>query len=417
MIKKLQHSNRVQLLKKILLISIYVVFGLYCFYIPSFSYRYPLNYIGYPLVFILFILVILYVVLFEKIRIDIRHLLFPCFVLFALLSTILGSKSIREWITLLLLSVTYFITILLYDISPNKKVILNILYLSLLLFAFYFLVVYFKDLLNFKNIKFLRLGEKFANVNIVAGYFVSGAAIGFYYILFFRTKTRFIHILPFSLFLVLGVATGSRSFFLSAIFILLFLLFFKFKKKKILFLGIVLSIIVTLIVLINLPFMNTMKNRFLDMFSTLYGGDKIEGSTVERTVWQKFAFYLGLKNLFIGHGMGGFAVFSGVGVFSHSNLFEVFCNFGITGFFLYHSIWFLSFLYYSKSKNSDKVLALVLLSTYLLRSLFNVYYYNKISSVELSLFLCMCFDRNYSFFFIPSPRRDAILKEIITIEV
>lgn len=376
--------------KKTFKLIILLIFELYVFFIPSFSGRVGFNYIGYFIFAILSAMIILYVSLFSTFRLALKHFLMPIFAVYALLGTIIYSHAYREWLTIFLMSVTYFIFVLFFDEIKNKRVLLYICLFPILCFAFYFIAIYWRELIDISNIGTARLGDYFNNVNAVSNFFAFGFGLSLFLSLFFNKKVEILNIISSPLFFVLGVSTGSRTFIIITALIVMLLVFFKFKKQKVVLLISIALVVVSGVVLISMPFMSNIRERFFDMFKTLFSAEFGESSTIQRIIMQRYAFFLGTKNLFIGLGAGGFATFSGYGTYSHSNIFEVFANFGIIGFISFYFLWFYSF-YYSKKQNSIyKYFAMAFLFAELIHGFFSVLFSSKIAALELAMCISLC---------------------------
>ena len=116
--------------------------------------------------------------------------------------------------------------------------------------------------------------------------------------MFFRKKIRYTFILPSVTLLLVGITTGSRTFIFTLFIILLVFLYFKFQKHKFVYILIVLALLSLFIVLVNLPFMSTLKDRILRAFGTFFGtGTKVDTSSIERAIWMDYGFSLGFRRL------------------------------------------------------------------------------------------------------------------------
>lgn len=383
--------------KKILKIFLCSFLGLYVFSIPSFSGRESFNYLYYAIFIILVILLVLYKKIYSSFNFTLKHFIPFFFSTSSLVGTILYSHAFREWATIFLISFSFFIMVTLFDEINNKRLILYIIYGALLCFSVYFCLRYKKQLFNFTSISSLRLGDYFDNVNAVSMYFTLGLGISLFLALFYKKRIELLNILSSALFFWLGSTTGSRTFIITLFLLTILLVIMRFKRNKILLFTILGCLICLLFLLINLPFMNTIKIRMLDMIRTIFGGTEIEGSTIQRRIMQDYGFFLGIKNMFFGLGAHGFATFSGVGTYSHSNFSEVFCNFGLLGFISFYSIWYICFLNSSKVKDDYKLFAISFLIVELIHSFFAVLFSSKISAFELALFIYLCCPKNLAY--------------------
>ncbi len=224
-----------------------------------------------------------------------------------------------------------------------------------------------------------RLGSYFDNPNGVAAYAIVGVATALYLILFLRNKFRYFFIFPALTSSLVGLTTGSRTFVLVFFIFLAIFLFFKFQNHKWIYLAILVSLIVFGIVFINLPFMSTLRERFIRSLGTIFGFEnKADTSTISRFLWIDYGFVLGSKNLLFGYGSDGFSIYSGVETYSHSNYAEVICNFGVIGFILFYLPLLLLILYSFKDKKVDKRFIFTFSIYFIITGFSTVLYYKKI---------------------------------------
>ena len=109
---KIKSSLKAKKTIKLILASF---FGLYVFFIPAFSGRAGFNYIGYFLFAILSVMVFVYIGLFSSFKLSLKHFLMPIFAAYALIGTVFYSHSYREWLTIFLMGVTYFVFVLFFE--------------------------------------------------------------------------------------------------------------------------------------------------------------------------------------------------------------------------------------------------------------------------------------------------------------
>ena len=120
---KLIHNLRTNtILKKTLEAFVKIMSLVYLFFIPSFSARYPFNYIGYVLFGILTIIVFIYIYLYDKFIIKTEFLFLPIFGVLTFVSTLFGSHEFRRWMTTLIMTLSFLIMFSLISVSsasPN----------------------------------------------------------------------------------------------------------------------------------------------------------------------------------------------------------------------------------------------------------------------------------------------------------
>lgn len=339
-------------------------------------------------------LVILYCFLYDNFKIHKSVLLIPSFCLFALVGTLLYSHQYRAWFSLVLLTISFFVFTYSFKILKNKYLIICIITVSFFLFSLYYIVHYRNEIIDFKSYTsdLFRLGWFFDNPNGVSAYAVIGFSMPLYLVLFWNRKIRFVFILPVMTSLLVGITTGSRTFLVIIVLILLIFLFFKFSKHKFIYLGVVVSITVIGIVLLNMPFLSTMKDRLIRAFGTLFGtASKVDTSTLERAVMIDYGFSLGSRRLFFGYGVDGFSIVSGMGTYAHSNFAETICDFGLLGSILFYLPLFIFFFRTITNKKIDKCFVITFFIYFIIVSFSNVIYYKKMYYLMIAFLFYLVF--------------------------
>lgn len=379
-------------LLKALKMSILCFLFLYIFSLPSFSGRVGYNYVSYVAMALLSILTFLYTMLFSSFKVNYLFLCLPIFIFWSFLGTVIYSHEFRNWFTLVLLFLSFLVIYFACRAFDDISLVLKIMVAALFAFGMYFIYVYRIEIFGYKNTTHFRLGSYFDNENAVGAYFLIGSVLSLYLTLFYKKKIDLLFIISFLLFAVLGITTGSRTFIVSIGAAIIVLLFLRLYNHKFIFLIIVACTIGLSLLLFNLPLLATIKHRFEQMFSTLLGGNSVEMSTIQRILWKKYGFYLGLKNLLIGYGANGFANFSGVGTYSHSNFSELLCNFGLIGFVSYYTnIVFPGFVacykgFKSKGKAMPQwALCITIAFIILVRDMLSITYFSKTTYILVSL--------------------------------
>lgn len=386
LISKLRNSVKI---KKILKVIVCLLLALYCFCVPSFGETTGiLHYTIYISMILLTGFSFLYCFLYKDLKVHPYVFVLVSFVLVALVGTILYSHLYRDWLTLVLLLLSFFSFVYAFKTINSKLLILRIICFAFLLFNLYFCYIYRNELLNISSLASgnLRLGEYFDNVNGVAIFAMFGFAISLYLFLFDKLIFKLISILPCGLSFVVGISTGSRTFILMVVLFAFLFLFFRFKKHKIVFLLISILLISLIVIFLSLPMAATITKRLKEGVQTLLGtANRVDTSTVQRTVFIDYGFYLGQKNLIFGLGTFGFSVFSGVDTYSHCNYSEILCNFGIIGFVLYHASLILLLCSSFANKKCDKPLVISFIIYFLICGISNIFYYKKIYFLILAL--------------------------------
>lgn len=384
--------------RNILYYTVACLVFLYAFTIPMFGGREKWNYIMYGVMALLAGFVALYIILFKEIVNFKRwqYCFIPIFVVFALIGTLAYSHQYRAWSSLLILAASVFVLMQAFSILKSEKLILILITAGIFCFSLYFIYFYKTDIIHFSAFtrEGFRLGFDFDNPNVISAICSIGCFGSLYLLLFWKPKWKYLFILPFLAIGLAGVSTGSRTFIVAILVIALSLLFFRFKKHKLLMLIIIVTTVVLFVVIINLPFAQTLKNRFERFFNTFFNESaRVDTSAIERTLWFDYGFGLGFKNLILGLGVDGFSVFSGVSTYAHSNFAEVICDFGVIGFFIFYSPLFIAAYYTLKNNRKYAPLIITLFIYYLIISLSNVFYYNKFYYLMISLMFYLLFGK------------------------
>lgn len=381
-----------------------VTLGIYVFSVASFGqtnfkirlFNYGI-YLTYISLVLLTIFVFLYAFLYGDFKLKISTLLIPLFAATAFIGTALYSKQFREWATLVFLSFSFLVLLYCFKSLQNKYLIIITISLALFLFTIFYIFYYLKDLLDVSSIVSgkIRLGYDFDNQNGVAAYAAVSFGLSTYLLLFIKKKIRFIFLLQILSSFIVGISTGSRTFFVTCFVFLLIYSFFAFRKHKWIYLISIGTLIVVTAILLSLPTFSFIKQRLLDALGTIFGtATRYDNATVERVTWIDYGIVMGSKNLLFGYGSLGFSIYSGVGTYSHSNYAEVLCDFGIIGFIIFYLPLFLAVYRSIIYKKIDKPFLFGFISYYLLVSFSNVLYYKKMYYIVLSLIFYLAYYDN-----------------------
>lgn len=379
---RIKDSPKVQKACEVL---IYSFFSLYVFSLPSFSSRSHWNIISYVFLACLAFCVIGAFILFKKpFSLQKRLLVVPLFVLFALVGTALHSKEYRRWLTLVLLTVSFFVFYLSFLANNNERRFLRLIVLSLFAFCLYFAFVYRSDLLNLPQTisSGKRLGDYFDNVNTIGAYMSLGAVLSGFLLINRRRKIDFAVIPALLAFLAVGFLTGSRTFLVSIGLSAVCLLLIKFRHLKWKFVFVGIGVVILSIVVLNLPAFSSLRFKMLQAIRTVFdiqdSSIPFDGSTLQRTTWQKYGFYLWSTNPFFGYGANGFAIYSGVGTYTHGNLSECLCDFGLFGTVAFLSAFIIPLVSAFYSRGADRSLVCAIIPYYFLNLFLSVFYYDKV---------------------------------------
>lgn len=391
MLSTLRNSPK---LKAVLIILLVILVGLYAFSIPMFASGnlFPhSNYICYAFVGILGITAIFSTLLYSTFKVRPVLFLIPAFALFAFLGTAIYSHEYRPWLTLVLMAVVVFILFYAFNIINNKKLILLTIISAFALFSIVYIVVLRKEIFVLSN--YGRIGEPFEHPNTLSFYMVIPSIITLYSIYFFKKKLKCILIAPLVMFVFVGLTTGSRAFFIFFIIVFLVLSIFRFRKNKWALIGILSGLVVLVVVLLTIPALSNLRFRLFNGLATIFGASsQPDNSVLQRLAWFEYGFNLGGQKLLTGYGVDGFAIYSGVKTYSHANLSEIVCNFGVIGTILFYCP--LLYLLFTNIKKRSGYSPLIFAFTMfmLVASFANVYYYNKIYYFAIVLVLYVSVD-------------------------
>lgn len=377
---------------KALNIGLFISLAFYIFSIPSFSGIEKLNLISYAFMAISAFIVFLKYSLYEKFVFNPRLLILFIFAIEAFIGTALYSRDFRHWFTIVLLLITFIVFYYSFNLIGDKTLIFRIIAYSLFAFALYFVFHYRSNIFRFKFGE--ALGSYFDNVNTIGTYFSLGSIFFFYLALNGKKKIEWLHIIPCIVMLFLGLFTGSRHFIITTGIALIVMLMVTFKKRKWLAVLIIVSIIGLFFIIIQIPALSVLKEKIDRAITTMFGFGtaKYDPSVVQRVIWPQYGFNIGSRVLLFGYGAEGFSFYSGIGTYSHNTYSEIICNFGLLGCL----IFFFSLLYplvlAIKSKDRSINIIYAIVSFYLVKGFFGVYFASKDAYIMIALLLYLTKD-------------------------
>lgn len=388
-LKNSQKANR------LFMVAIELILLAYVFSIPSFGERTSaIHYVIYATMFLLAISVFIYSLLYRKIKIN-RTVFAPLpFVLFSLIGTIFYSNNYRNWLTVVLLFLTFIIFLFAFVLIGKMEKVLMIVAIAFFAFSVYFILYYRSQILSFDSFKpgAFRLGADFDNENAIAFYASVGFSSSLYIVLFSKKKWRFAFIVSCLSLLLVGIVSGSRTFYLLVLVVVVVYLYFILRKHKIIFFASFVGIILVFVGVLSLPVMSTIRERLLSAIQTIFGTtSRVDTSLTQRIVFFDYGIFLGGKNALIGYGCGGFSIYSGVNTYSHSNYAETLCNFGVIGFLLFYIPLFLPIIFSYKYKMQNKQALYTFTIFFILFGISNVFYFSKIYYLLLALLYYISF--------------------------
>ena len=390
LIERLQNNI---ILKRVLYVSICILCFLYIFSIPSFSGRVKLNLIPYLFMGLLVVATLIYSAVYAK-RVPFK----PFIIVFAFavwcgVGTLVFSHNFRGWLTIILLTITSFTLFIAFVSINNNRLMTLIIAAALFSFCIYYIAFYSKTIFDINALKRggFQLGLDFDNTNSIGFYMFLLYTISLFRLLNYKKRIDLIFIFSIVVALLCGILTGSRSFFINVLISTIAIVISRFKTKKWLAIVILASIFTLAIVIINLPFASFIKEKFLKMFSMILANGS-DTSATERILWQVYGIYLGSKNPFIGYGMNGYAIYSGVGTYTHGNFAEIFCDYGVIGILLFYGTLFILARKSFYGKNEMHFLVFTFCCVFFLDSVISLYYTDKSFYVILGMSFALVFD-------------------------
>ena len=359
--------------------------------LPSFTYREQYNNLTNIFSILLAVVTFIYVLFKGKIVIN-SYIL--CLLLFLIYGAVLTLCTTNTWTTMRSILTLYLLCCVLFTCIINFKnpnfYIISFL-IGLIVLAIWMAIDSKEYIFNFSFEN--RIGDEFGNLNSVGVMLSIGSTISCYYI--FKNKKYYFFLLIFPIvFGFLLIITGSKTAIVTYILGFLLSLYFLFGKKKILWYFLTLFILLVLfIIVIFLPPFQSIKDRFVSMLSTLFGGSSYDLSTAQRYTMFADGLYLWQKSLIFGHGSESFSILSSYGTYSHSNISELLCNFGLLGFCIYYFPFVNCF--FKKNKSSYWSLILPFVFTYVLfSSIFNITYLSKHITIFASILMAILYLEN-----------------------
>lgn len=317
----------------------------------GFTRIFPLNYVLKFSLLVTNILVIIYIVLFSKIKID-KFLILLLFavVWFSFIALITKNISSSQPLILNFLNMIPMYLIL-TDSEKMRKTFFNAAVVGLLIYTFSFTGYYFKDIIAFDLSN--RLGSFFGNQNDVAATLLIASTIFFY--LFIRGK--FYYILPFVFAAVNLLSTGSRAGLLNLGLVLIFMFFLAFyrKNKKILFLGFLVGAGLFLILVFS-PVFAPFKERLFNMIEVLFKGNtEADNSTMQRYNAISESIYLFLLSPVFGNFVS-LTQFTSNQMVAHNAFLEISASQGVISLFIFIAAFIYPLIKIKYSDNKDRLL-------------------------------------------------------------
>ena len=357
-----------------LLMFIFAFYALTIFSTFSFAGRAKWNYVNMVINVILMAIIILYLLLYSRVRFDMVFVLFALFNILVFISSAISGFKNFNFTILLNSMVSFFVYQILIENPKNIRYITYAFLIGGIAHLFHYFIIYFKPLitLDFSS----RLGGYFDNENEISNYLLV-IGISFLYFLFYEKKKLAIIGVFVSLWFVFS--TGSMSNILMFGLFILAGLYHIFPKSKrwILFSLIGLSIVV-LFVIIQIPALDYYKRRIYGIINEFLGikNEYEDGSASARMRLAKEGFLIFLRNPLFGDGFGATSRYSFDFHVSHNNFFELLSAFGVFAAVTFQCLLFIPLRGFSEKKRNR--LADWLILFVIINQLFLVTYNGKI---------------------------------------
>ena len=167
-----------------------------------------------------------------------------------------------------------------------------------------------------------------------------------------------------------------------------------FKKRKWLAALIIVGAVGLFFIIIQIPALAALKERIDRGISTLFGigSAKYDPSAVQRFIWPQYGFNIGSRVLLFGYGAEGFSIYSGIGTYSHNTYSEIICNFGLLGCLIFYFALLYPLALTIRSRDRSINIVYVIVSFYLVKGFFGVYFASKDAYMMIALLLYLTKD-------------------------
>lgn len=341
---------------------------------------YPYNYISNGLLLLTLAIIIVYLYISKKIFLNTHIVLFILLVLLSFLSTILNGFSFDSLSFVYLVIIMIPIYMFYYTEKETREIFVKLIIIAYICFNLFFFAIYFKELITLDFTR--RLGDIIGNENDVATILLTGHAIYMFYLL----KGKYA-LIPFLLLNLLEMlVTVSRSGLLNILLITIYLLYILVgKHKKSLFFSILAIMLVSSILILQLPALAYIKNRFDIMIKALLGTSKSDESFLNRLNLIFDGIELFLKNVIFGAGKDAMQRYTFIGKVSHNNYIELGAMYGVFVLLIYLYLYFSVFV--KPLGGEKKELFRVIVISFILFHLTLTAYYYKAPYIILPIIL------------------------------
>lgn len=318
---------------------------------------------------------------------QIRILIFACYFFVSTLWAINPDDAIARGLTVIELCACMTIFIWTYNNikNPYVKLLKAVMWGGYIVVAYSYIFVGLGELLSMTLLGG-RMESSFDNVNAISLICSFSLILSFYFML--KEKRYLIYSLLNLPTIILLSACGSRKALVVAVMgcFAVYLMKFRLKKKRVLFLRLLLAVTIVLTLLLYLSQLSIFSGitERMEGILAFFTGDDIDHSSQLRKEMVELGFSIFREHPFLGIGMSNAHILCyktlGLDCYLHNNYAEILADGGIIGALLYYSIhidivWRVK--RYNGLKSSDGFLILIILFCLLLSDLSMVSYYAK----------------------------------------
>ncbi len=270
------------------------------------------------------------------------------FFLFCILSCLWSMETEPAFASLRTLFLIFVVHILLAELIIDKKDLDKILFANFL--ALLFVALYILFTMDLSQIGEDRIGvdtlNEYWNANDIGMKMCVGLGFSLYFAIKNKSKwKRLFYGVCTTLFIILGLFTGSRKALLMIMFLVVLVFWLKAKRHRFLVLLSALAAAIGLYFLtINIESLyNVLGYRMEQMIEGLFKGETEDGSFNHRQTMIELGWKWFCDKPLLGYGLSNFRILHkgtfGFETYSHNNFIEILVSGGVVGFAIYYSIY------------------------------------------------------------------------------
>ncbi|MGI6714000.1 MAG: O-antigen ligase family protein [Bacilli bacterium] len=360
MVKKLKNKiiEKFSSPKNALKSMIFILIPLMIFF-SILSDRIPYNYFAFLLYGIASILILVYSLIYHRLIFDVLMQFFVLFLSAILISQLLNFKLLEFPRTIFLLSafaVIFYQFIVTLD-AKEKQMIFQLMIFGGGIFIVYFVIYYFRDLINLDFS--VRLGRDFSDQNDLAKNLALFGIIAEVLAYKAKGKKRIFYFVVSGIFFFFILVTGSVSNLLVfTIISIIIIRKYLGEEKRLWFIVGLVATVALIVVIFQLPFMNYFKTRISNMFNLLFANNySVDFSFIERIRLLYYGLKLFISKPIFGYGYDQVQYYTlGKNAFSHNNFVELLASFGLFGFLIFEAIMLYPLIKNWKKENKEQII-------------------------------------------------------------